>query len=125
MRLSDLTLRSVKRTENAISREEKENSRELLHLLPGLGQRYCHIHLLLIAEDRDLDRVAGTMIVHHLRQVLLVRDFFAIDGYDQVSSQRYRNVAQIGALRACAQSGAVRRAVRSDLQDQQTIVRGQ
>lgn len=54
----------------------------ILHLLSRLAQRYAYIHLFLIAEDRNLYRVAGAVVVHHLRQILFVFHLLAVDGHD-------------------------------------------
>ena len=65
------------------------------------------------------------MVIHHLREILLVFNFFAVDGDDQVAAQHDGNVAQISALGAAVQSGQIGRASGSDLDDQQSVIRGQ
>src|SRR6266446_5410870 len=91
------------------------------HLLPRLPQRNLHIHFLLTPIDGDSHAVAGTMVVHHLRQVLLVLNLLAIDSHNQVSSQHDGDVAQVRALGPATESSLIRRAAGSDLHNQQTI----
>ena len=75
------------------------------------------------AIDREPHRIARAVIVHHLAEVLLVLNILTIDRHNQVATQHDWHVAQIGALGAAVQSGAVRRASRHHLHDQQSVVR--
>jgi hypothetical protein len=63
-------LRMTSSEDYQISRSERTDSSELTapfsHLLPVLSQRHTHIHLPLAAVDRDLHRVPGAVVVHHL-----------------------------------------------------------
>lgn len=71
----------------------------VLYLLPGFAQADVHIHLLLAAVDRDSHRIAGAMVVHDLRQILLVLDSLAVNSDDQVAPNHNRNIAEIRAFR--------------------------
>src|SRR5580698_5079828 len=84
--------------------DQTQAHRSFSYLFSRFSQRHIHILFFLVAVDRDPYRVAGTMIVHHLRQSLLVLDLFAIDGNDQISAEHDRDISQIGAFGAAAEA---------------------
>src|SRR5579863_10382414 len=57
------------------------------NLLPSFPERDGHVHLVLVTDNRNLHAIAGVVVVHHLRQILLVLYFLIVDGHDQISSQ--------------------------------------
>ena len=72
--------------ENSRARTTTEDHRTALNLFLGFAQRHTHIHLFLAAENGDADCVAGAVLVHHLGEALLVFDFFAVDGDDEIAA---------------------------------------
>src|SRR5579862_2114266 len=105
-------------------REHPRHKRRL-DLIPSLPERHRDLQLLLRAEDRHLHRVPGTMAIHHLGQGLLAIDFFSVDGDNQVSANHDRSVAEVGAIGAAAQSGAVSGTSRDSLYDEKPVVGGE
>ena len=94
-------------------------------MLFGFAECDFHLELLLPAENGYMDSVSGAMLVHHLGEVLLVFDFFAIDGDDEIAAHHDRHVAEIGALVAAVQAGTVGGASGDHLDDQQAVIGGQ
>ncbi len=93
-----------------------------LNLFLGFAQRYLDFHLFLAAEDGYVDHVAGAVFVHDLSEVLLVFDFVAVDGDNEIAADHDGHVAEIGTLVAAVQSGAIGGASGNDLNDQQAVV---
>src|SRR3974390_1237699 len=92
------------------------------HLLPRLAQRHIDVDLLLVAVDGDLDCVSGAMVVHHLRQVLLILDLLIIDGHDQVAAEHDGSIAEISPLSSGAKARLIRRPTWNYLYDQQSEI---
>lgn len=67
-------------------------------LAPFLLKLDLHIHRALSAENLNADGIAGMMLVHELRNILLVADWFAINGNDQVAADVHRRVSYISSL---------------------------
>src|SRR5580700_7599680 len=63
------------------------------------------------------------MVVHDLRQFLLILHLFSVDGYDQVSAHHNRNVAQERALTPTSQARVVGGSSGNDLDNQQSVIR--
>src|ERR1700674_959981 len=84
-----------------------------------LAQDHLDLHALLPTIDTHRDGVSRVMVLHDVRQVLLVLHILAVHGDDQVSAQHDRHIADVGALRAGMQARFVRCAPRRYLDDQQ------
>lgn len=78
-----------------------------LHLLPGLPEHHIDIHLSFPAVEGDVNLVAGAVVVHYVRQVLLIGDLLAIYGYDQVAAQGDAGVAEISGFIAAAEASSI------------------
>ena len=63
------------------------------------------------------------MIVHDSRDVLLVYDLLAINGNDEIAADQDRDVANVRALAATAESSTLRRAAGRDLNYQYARIR--
>src|SRR6185437_4963606 len=59
------------------------------------------------------------MLLHNVREFLLVRDWIAINGDDQITANRNGCVPQKSAFRPAAQAGSLRSAALHDLDDEQ------
>src|ERR1700732_5236366 len=94
------------------------------HLFACFGERDGYVHLSLAAINGHLHRVSRAVIIHRLRQVLLVLNFFAVDRHDQVASQHDGSVAEICAFGAAAEAGLFGGAAGGDLDNEETVVGG-
>src|SRR4029077_14707490 len=65
------------------------------------------------------------VIIHRLRQILLVLNFVAVDSDNQVASQHDGSVAQICAFGAAAEAGLFGGAAGGDLDNEESVVGGQ
>src|SRR5271166_6705653 len=95
-----------------------------LSSLAGLTEDDLYIHLPLTAIDGDGYGVAGTMLVHRVGQILLVSDRLAVYGNNEIAADHDGCSAQIGALTATLQAGAVRGAARNRPHNEDTVVGG-
>src|SRR5260370_10613375 len=95
------------------------------HLFACFGERDVYVHLSLAAIDGHLRGVSRAVIIHRLRKILLVLNFFAVDSHDQVASQHDGSVAEIGAFGAAAEAGLFGRAAGGDLDNEESVVGGQ
>src|SRR5215469_4368864 len=73
-----------------------------LGLLASLAEGDLDVHLPLIANHGHRHRVSSLVLVQYCNQVLLIGDFFAIDGDDEVSAKHDRDVADVCPLVATA-----------------------
>ena len=84
-------LPKINRAFNAKTTNPKAGQRQpeaMLDLLARLSKLDGDIHLLLAAVDSDLHRVARTVVIHHLRKIILALDLLAVDGNDEIASER-------------------------------------
>src|SRR5882762_223457 len=95
------------------------------HLFACFGERDVYLHLSLAAIDGHLHGVSRAVIIHRLRQILLVLNFFAVDGHDQVASQHDGSVAEICAFGTAAEAGLFGGAAGGDLHNEESVVSGQ
>jgi len=59
------------------------------------------------------------MVLHHVGEILLVFKRLAFNGYQQISADQNRHVAQIGPFRPGAQTRLVAGAARDNFNNQQ------
>src|SRR5713226_851158 len=89
------------------------------HLFACFGERDVYVHLSLAAIDGHLHGVSGAVVIHGLRQILLVLNFFAVDSHDQVASQHDGSVAEVCAFGAAAKASLFGGAAGGDLENEQ------
>src|SRR4051794_32764342 len=83
-----------------------------------------HVHLLLATIDGDLHGVADSMVVHDAAEIARVIHVLAVDGDDQISTEHDGSVAEVCALGAAVESGAVSSAAGKRLHNQDAVVGG-